>query len=150
MIGEFKFYHGVVLRTLICELRGARIVPFDFAGRLDSFKIGENCAIHIKHSTSRLPPWTFTVTSDNLKEIIEMRRRVPHVFFVLVCGEDGLVAISMAEFVTISESRPGGAVPLRVSRNRNEMYTVNGNTGALTRKKPRGLGEILTTCQATN
>lgn len=147
MIAEFEFYHGVVLRQLICEANGAVIVPFDFSGRTDSFRIGDDCAFHIKHSTARLPPWNFTVTSDNLREIIEIRRRVKHVFFVLVCGEDGVVTLPMSEFVQISETRPGGAVPLRVARNRNQMYSVNGNLGALAHKIARGVSEIVAVCQ---
>jgi len=148
MIQDYEFYHGVVLRQIICQNLGVLITQFDFAGRVDSFRLGSDCAIHIKHSTSRMSPWIFTVSTDNLKEIIELQKRVRYVFFVLVCGFDGIVTLPIAEFVQVSEARPGGAVPIRVSRGRKEMYSVSGNLGTLGAKKATGLGELFAALHA--
>jgi len=145
---EFEFYHGMVLRRLLVDSqRPLTIVPFDFSGRVDSFKINECVVVYMKHSTARLPPWPFTFNNDALREIIELRRRVEHVFIVLICGDEGMVALSLQDFISISETRPGGAVPIRVTRNRNEMFAVSGNLGELERRKSSGLGPVLKVLQ---
>lgn len=141
---EYEFYHGVVLHKLCSVMpNGVSFEAFDFSGRLDTFRIDGKVAIHIKHSTARITPWNFTFNSDALRELIEVRKRLQDVFVVLVCGDDGVVTLSLSDFVSVSEMRPGGAVPLRVSRDRNTMYRITGNLGELPRRKRSGLAEIV-------
>lgn len=145
---EYEFYHGMVIRRLVVESgRPVTVVPFDFSGRVDSFKIDDRVVLYLKHSTARLPPWPFTFNSDALRELIELRRRIEHVFIVLICGEEGIITLTLQDFISVSEMRPGGAVPLRVSRNRNEMFAVSGNGGQLERRKTSGLRPVLDALQ---
>jgi hypothetical protein len=100
-------------------------------------------AVHIKHSSKRLSPWSFSFSIEQLREFVTLRRQAESVWLVLVCGPDGIVTLSLEEFVSITGSRPGGVASVRVDRGRREMYRVNGNEGELPNAKPRGISSVV-------
>lgn len=143
MIAEFERYHGVVLRQLLVA-HGHRLSlgVANLSGRVDAFCI-EGAAFQIKHSAKRLSPWRFTYMAENLEELDKLRRLYEPVWAILVCGEDGVVGISLDELKSIVELDQGGAAWVRVSRDRNSMYRVGGSLGNLPRAKPQGLDPFL-------
>ena len=144
MISEFEYYHGVVLRSMIVTSpSGLSIEVNDESGRVNNYIINGRIGIHIKHSAKRLTPWQYSFSVAHLQEILELRRETESVWLVFVCGPDGVVAITLNEFSSITESRPGGVVPIRVDRGRNKMYRVMGNAGALPFTKARGVVPIV-------
>ena len=144
MISEFEYYHGVALRSIIATSPAAvSIATSDFAGRVNSYLINGRVGVHIKHSTKRLSPWQFSFTLPQLQELLDLKRTAKFVWLVLVCGPDGVVAVSLKDFASITEARAGGAVPLRIDRGRNRMYRVSGNAGALPFRKARGVVSIV-------
>jgi len=80
---------------------------------------------------------------ENLGELAELRRVFDPVWAILVCGEDGVVGLSLDELNSIVQVGEGGAAWVRVSRSRNSMYRVGGALGDLPRAKPRGVQPFL-------
>lgn len=150
MISEVDRYHGVALRLIIAGSDKPVVIgKCDSHGRLNSYSLDERIAIYLKHSTKRLAPWAFSFTVDHLKELVELRTRFDSVWIILVCGLDGVVGITLAEFASITASRPGGVASLRVDRAPRTMYRVFGNESPLQFAKSNGVGALLSELSAT-
>lgn len=140
MIGEFERYHGAAIRELIVGFDGdINITSADDAGRKNSFRINAAQGIHIKHSAKRLPPWQFTYLDENISEIERLAGSCDGVWLIHVCGQDGVVAFSLDEFWLINPRSTATTSFVRVDRDRNKMYRVNGGGGKLLRPIKRGL-----------
>lgn len=143
MIAELDRYHGIVLRQLLVEHGNLlRIGVANRSGRVDAFRL-DGAAFQIKHSSKRLSPWQFTYIQENLRELEELQQVFNPVWAILVCGQDGVVCLSLAELISIAQVGDGGAAWVRVSRSRNSMYHVSGGLGDLPRAKPRGVHPFL-------
>ena len=143
MIGEFERYHGAAIRDLVVGSGASlRIEASDDVGRVNSYLLNQKIGVHIKHSSSRLPPWQFTYGDDNLAEIERLRERSQSVWLIHVCGQDGFVALTYAEFRSVNSVDAEKTRFVRVDRDRNTMYRVNGTNGKLDRSKRRGLNAI--------
>ena len=140
MIGEFERYHGAAIRELIVGAkRSIKIETCDDVGRVNTYKIDDAMGIHIKHSSKRLPPWQFTYLDDTLVEIERLAKHCESVWLIHVCGQDGAVALSLNEFWSMNPRDIKTTSFVRVDRDRNTMYRVNGTGGKLSRSKRRGL-----------
>ncbi|MET3665528.1 hypothetical protein [Caulobacter sp. 1776] len=149
MIGEFERYHGAAIRELIVKAnRPLKIETCDDVGRVNSYRINDVLGIHIKHSSKRLPPWQFTYLDENLVEIERLATRCSGVWLIHVCGQDGAVALSLSEFWSVNPRDAETTSFVRVDRDRNTMYRVNGTGGKLSHPKPRGLHYILDALQS--
>ncbi|WP_297506477.1 hypothetical protein [uncultured Caulobacter sp.] len=149
MIGEFERYHGAALRELIVRAnKPIKIETCDDLGRVNSYRIDGILGVHIKHSSKRLPPWQFTYLDDNILEIERLSKRCGAVWLIHVCGQDGAVALSLDEFWSVNPRNAKTTSFIRVDRDRNTMYRVNGTGGKLSRPKPRGLHYIFDTKQS--
>lgn len=138
MITDLEKYQGVVIRQIVvASQKPLRIESADTNGRLDSFKI-EDVAFHVKFSSKRLSPWRFTFLLENLNELAELSRTSRAVWIFLVCGDDGVVGITLSEFNSIISPSEKGVAWLRVSRSRNSMYRIGGGLKDLPNAKPRG------------
>jgi hypothetical protein len=143
MIGEFERYHGAAIRDLVVGCGApVRIEASDDEGRVNTFILNRKIGVHIKHSASRLPPWQFTYADDNLAEIERLKKRSRSVWLIHVCGQDGFVALTYDEFRSINSVDAETTRFVRVDRDRNTMYRVNGTDGKLGRSKRRGLNAI--------
>jgi hypothetical protein len=144
MIGEFERYHGAAIRELIVSSGyPLKIEACDDIGRINMYRINDSIGIHIKHSSKRLPPWQFTYLKDNLAEIRQLIECCRNVWLVHVCGQDGIMAMSYEEFCLINPQDAESTSFIRVDRDRNTMYRVNGTGGKLARAKRRGLDYVL-------
>lgn len=143
MIAELERYHGAVLRQiLVAHGLPLSIGVIDAGGRVDAFKI-DRAAFIIKHSSKRLSPWQFTFTPENLSELLTLKRNFTSVWIFLVCGQDGVVGVSMDELgslIRLSEER---STWLRVRRSRKGMYRLTGPLGDLGHAKSRGVQTFL-------
>lgn len=144
MIPEYKLYHGVVLSELI-DIATEDIVIGELReeGRLSSYILNRRIGLHVKHSASRLPPWQFTITKSNVLELTELSGVYPYVFIALVCGPDGVAVLSTKEIVSIIDWEATDQGWIRVDRSRKQRYSISGNRGNLSRKKPKGVQEVI-------
>jgi hypothetical protein len=139
VIAELDRYHGIVLRQiLIAHGRPLRIGVLEESGRVDVFSV-EGAAFLVKHSSKRLSPWQFTYSSEGLIQLNDLRRTFASVWAFLVCGQDGVVGLSLDELNSIVRAADGRAAWVRVSRGRRSMYRVAGTQGELPRAKSRGV-----------
>jgi hypothetical protein len=98
--------------------------------------------IFIKHSAKRMTPWRFTFTIDQASDLLDLETRLTQSFTVFVCGDDGLVTLSMAtlhEIVSFQESEHAW---VRIDRKPRTQYSVSGNRADLTYKVPTGTSPI--------
>jgi hypothetical protein len=100
-------------------------------------------AVHIKHSTKRLPPWLFTFAGDEIRELVQLRTSADSLWLILVCGTDGVLSISDSEFSEAVGLSPDSTPFIRVDRDRRSMYRVFGNAGKLRVAKGNGVSPII-------
>jgi len=144
MIPEYERYHGIVLRSLIVESSvPITIQSADSFGWVNCFQLNDRVGLFVKHSSKRLAPWQFTFNSDALEEIASLERTSQSVWLTLVCGFDGIIGLSLDEFRTLTTAEGEPSAFVRVTRDRNTMYRVFGNSGKLASAKPRGLAAVL-------
>jgi|ERR1044072_1095978 hypothetical protein len=151
MISDFERYHGVALRDLIvCAARPIEISVHDDMGRVNSFLIDGRLVLHIKHSSNRAPPWSFTFTDENVAELERLAGPTRPLWLALVCGRDGVLALSFTEFREINPFWAKATSFVRVDRDKRTMYRVFGTNGRLPAAKPRGMLPLITGLKALN
>jgi hypothetical protein len=132
MIPEYKFFHGAVLADIVDRHR--RPVTFREVvdeGRLLNYVINDAVGLQIKYSTRRLRPWGFSFLDAHLKQLQELVDSYPTSFAVLLCNDDGFVAIDASQLLSAAGNRTGGQSWFRVDRRKREMYRVFGPCGEL-------------------
>ena len=140
MTAEYERFHGIVLRELIVRSPKPLLIEArGESGRVKSFCLDERVGVHIKHSAKRLAPWKFTFADDNLAEIDELTTACSSFWLILVCGLDGVLALSAEEFRALTAVKTDVTRYIRVDRDRNTMYRVYGNAGKLKNAKARGV-----------
>jgi hypothetical protein len=126
-ITKQEFYEGAALHKLA---RNGRITSLSYTAPL--FMINEGLLVCLKYSTRNRTPWGFTFTAD---EQMLLRGRAKHAQLVigLVCGSDGVVAVSYESFreIAIFQNR---AIHVSCYRNHGQHYGIFGPDGELDRK----------------
>jgi hypothetical protein len=134
MIREYEFYHGAVLKYL---LQGAQVVELrQFRGGHSygaAYVVNEKVGLYIKHSTSRLSPWSFTFLKEHQDDIKNLKECFEYVFICLVCHDDGIVCLEYTELKYVLDQKYATEW-VRVARRRREKYAVSGSDGRLKAK----------------
>ena len=139
MIREFEYYHGVALRDVIVCARPDDLTVrlSDSRGRLNSYVVNGTVGLHIKHRSSRVPPWQFGFAPDTIEELENLKLEAPVIWLALVCGEDGVVFLPEEDFLSVNARNASGAY-LRIDRDKRAMYRVSGSAGRLGKAVKRG------------
>ncbi|MDV6330021.1 hypothetical protein [Asticcacaulis sp. 201] len=145
MVPEYKFYHGAAL----CEI--IDICPFDIKigelkedGRLTSYVVDQKIGLQVKHSSARLPPWSFSFTSANWDELIILSKLYKkNVFLIFVCSDVGFVTIDIQCVLELLSNGQAEQAWIRISRKRGKWFEVSGNSGRQAIKRPTGVAPIL-------
>jgi hypothetical protein len=88
--------------------------------------------LYLKYSTKGRSPWPFTFTPDE-QALLRRRAAASCLAIGLVCGFDGVVALSYDAFVQVASTR-GSAIRISCYRQRGEHYELNGPDGTFDRK----------------
>jgi hypothetical protein len=120
----------------------------DSRGRLNSYILDNRVGMHIKHSSSRMPPWQFGFTNDGLREIENLKAEAGEVWLAFVCGEDGVVYLSEADFRRLNSTNDTAAY-VRIDRDKRAMYRVNGSSGRLGKAVRRGSALLVEALKGT-
>jgi hypothetical protein len=143
MSDEYEFYQGVVLRQLIVGSDiSLTLTPFLREGRVNAFVVNGRVGVFIKHSAKRMPPWRFTFNIDQASDLLNLETRLIHSFAVFVCGDDGLVTLSMASLHDIVSFQDSEHAWVRIERKPRSQYSVSGNRAELLYKVPTGTSAI--------
>jgi hypothetical protein len=137
MIADYNRYYGCVFTAMIDGGQSAlRIRRLD-VGVLGFYTIEENIGLYIKFSRNRKGPWTFNFQRDHQLQWNAMVSERPSCITALVCGSDGIVALSPAQLNEILSDPPGEQEAITVRRKLRHMYSLTGKNGKLERKVAR-------------
>jgi hypothetical protein len=125
-----EFYEGAALYQL---LRTNAVERVSYAHPF--FILNDKTAILLKYSTRKDSPWNFTFTELELSEF-EYENKPFNYFAGLICGSDGVVALSLTQLTQLAEP---GDKSFRVGcyRKHDHQYEVRGPLGALRGKISR-------------
>lgn len=99
-----------------------------------SYVINNNIWLFIKTATARNSPWSFTFMKEHQNEIKELKDNLENVFLILVCNEDGIVALNFDELKKLLDYDHLDIEWIRVKRKKWEKYTVYWHDWELKRK----------------
>lgn len=125
-IKKQEFYEGAALRALVCEGSLSTI-----SYQPPYFILNDSTPIYIKYSTRVRSPWAFTFTAQ---EHARMHKCSEGVVIALVCGSDGIAAITVVEYRSAASSRRSSAIHVSCYRRHGEYYDISGPDGSLDRK----------------
>lgn len=125
MIRDFEFYHGAALARLVRSGRRVTIVLLKENSKA-SYVVNDHCGLYLKHSSSRMNPWSFTFHRDHQHEIDAMHHLIGYVVVGLICNDDGVVGLNYTEFRTVLDTNHEVVGGISVSRKPRGMYTVRG------------------------
>ena len=128
-IKKQEFYEGAALHLLA---RSGGITSIRYESPF--FLLNDRLLVLLKYSTKGRSPWGFTFTRD---EQVSLKKRASKLRVVigLVCGADGVVALTYETFLSVAAPRES-AVHIACYRQYNEHYEVNGPDGTVGRKVP--------------
>ncbi len=126
-ITKQEFYEGAALHKLA---RSGMVTSLGYDAPL--FTINGSLQVCLKYSTKNRTPWGFTFTPDE-QVILGSRAKRDPLVIGLVCGSDGVVAISYQSFCQIAplEKR---AIHVSCYRKHGQHYGVYGPNGELNKK----------------
>ncbi len=129
-IKKQEFYEGAALYQLVQTNNVERISyahPF--------FIINDKFAVLLKYSTSKDSPWSFVFTALEMHELNSPAKEFTY-HMGLVCGSDGIVALSALQFSDIAEFGED-AVRIGCHRKFDKQYRIVGPKGDLKKKISR-------------
>lgn len=96
--------------------------------------IAGSVGLHTKHSTLRTSPWGFTYTAEHKNEIAVFESEVDHVFAVLVCGQNGIVALDQDDLRKLINLESKAQEWVRAIRPSGKRFRIRGSQNDLDRK----------------
>jgi hypothetical protein len=126
-IKKQEFYEGAALHQLV---RGGRITSLKYEPPL--FTVNNKLLVCLKYSTKGRSPWGFTFTPDE-QQLLRTRAKSSDLIIGLICGADGIAAISYEEYRVIAAVKKS-AIHISCYRKHGKHYGVFGPDGELDRK----------------
>ena len=131
MISDTTRYHGIVFSEIARKERNVLIDQFD--SKSSSSYIINGVGLFIKYSTKRMSPWHFTFIKDHQHEIEKIKSRHNHIVIALVCGNDGIAALSYDELKQVLDHNIEDVERITVRRPPRGKYRVSGTDGEMDR-----------------
>lgn len=136
LIDKADFYHGAALAAALDDSRCV-----DIAGCPPGYLVNDAVLALIKYRTNGRSPWQFTFSAEDLARLQHCPDGVDRVVLALVCGGDGICAVSAETACSLLD---GAAAWIAVRRKFRGWYGVSGPAGRLEKKVPlRRWPEIL-------
>lgn len=132
MIPEYHLYHGAVLASLLSGTGQSVTVRSPESQRPAEYILDDRIGLYVKHATQRLRPWHFGFTSENIDTIRAMNMHLPDSFLILVCKQDGALAVNLD--LVLENISSVGKLWIRVDRSKRKHYSVHGPLGEFPRK----------------
>lgn len=123
MLEKQEFYWGAAIIRLLDDPRCASLSKDECGYLVNSMQL-----IVLKYSTKSRTPWRFTFGGDEIIRLADASDRYKSVVIGLICGGDGVCAITWKQAVTLLGGEPGW---ISARRNFHERYGVAGPKGEL-------------------
>jgi hypothetical protein len=95
------------------------------------YRVNGNRILAIKYSTKAHSPWGFTFSNDDIQRFNAARSEFGECLLALVCGGDGVCALSWTVAAALLANKPGC---IAAKRGFAGCYGVNGPSGQLKSK----------------
>jgi hypothetical protein len=123
MIEKTEFYHGAALVRLIEDPRCETI------GKCGcGYRINQKQIVAMKYSTKAHSPWGFTFSQDDIDRLQAAESEFNGCLIALVCGGDGICALTWATARDLLVQMPGA---ISAKRSFAGCYAVSGPAGKL-------------------
>jgi hypothetical protein len=123
MIEKLEFYHGAALVRVIEDPRCKTI-----AKHACGYRVNDTRILAIKYSTKANSPWGFTFSQEDISRFSAANDEFGDCSLALVCGGDGVCALSWATVAELLAHAPGR---IAAKRGFAGCYAVNGSAGSL-------------------
>jgi hypothetical protein len=126
MIEKTEFYHGAALVRLIEDPRCEAIRKHGCG-----YRVNQQRFVAIKYSTKARSPWGFSFSQEDIVRFEAAMKEFGICLIALVCGGDGVCAISWSTVSNLLGGTPGWISAKRVH---GSCYGVSGPAGTLNGK----------------
>jgi len=126
MIAKREFYHGVAFVRLLEDKRCQTVRKDEFG-----YVVNDDVFIFLKYSTKARSPWRFTFVPEEVEQLNFRAGSFREIFIVMICGGDGICAVSWCNACILLGSKAGW---IAVKRKFDEEYAVAGPMDELRRK----------------
>jgi hypothetical protein len=127
MIEKQEFMHGAALVRLLEDARCRNVRRVDLG-----YEVNGQALVFLKYSTKSHSPWRFGFSAEERRKLAASGETFL-VAIALICGGDGICAVTLAEAESIMGADAGW---IAVRRRFHELYGVSGQAGTLPRKVP--------------
>lgn len=129
MTSETIKYHGIVFSRIVRGVSSTTIRQYP--SKSSSSYVVAGTGVFIKYSTKRLSPWQFSFTRQHQQEVKDMYDDLKRVVIVLVCGDDGIVALNYLQTKQLLDTNFEDCERISVRRPPRGKYRVSGTDGSL-------------------
>jgi hypothetical protein len=134
MLPDYGRYYGCALTHIIDQHGKAIAIEKLPTGVHGFYLLNGKAPLYIKFSRSRKGPWSFNFHRDHQIQYRQLVEAYGDCITALVCGKDGIVALSDAQIRQILDDDLDEQENVSVRRKLNHMYSVNGSNGELSQK----------------
>lgn len=130
MTAQSLTYYGMVFAQLADSHQSVIIRKLrDYPS--GTFLINDRAGLLIKYATRRKGPWGFTFAAEHKRAIEGLSYAYEGLVIALVCGRDGIAAISYNDISTILTLADDKAQAVSVRRRLRRMYSISGPVAEL-------------------
>lgn len=127
-IKKQEFYEGAALHILASNGR------INIKHEPPFYIFDDTILIFLKYSTRKRSPWGFTFKPHE-QDILSEKAAIGDLVIGLICGADGIAAISYSDYNSIATPRET-ALHIACYRQHGHHYKVSGPDGVLRNKVP--------------
>ncbi|MEK7089163.1 MAG: hypothetical protein AAB913_03475 [Patescibacteria group bacterium] len=131
MIDKLHYYHGAAIVSLLEEDGNVSVKKKGLLG----YVINNEVFVFLKYTTKARSPWKFSFDQEDVDRCLNMKSEYGTIVLGLICGGDGVCALTWDETQSLLDIRPGW---ISAQRKHNESYKVIGSVSKLRRKIPVG------------
>jgi hypothetical protein len=126
MLEKQEFYWGAAIARLLDDAKCTNLCKVE-----QGYLVNSALFFLLKYTTKSRSPWRFTFGEDEIARLANVSSRYKRVVTGLICGGDGVCAISWDQLEKLLGGRPGW---ISARRKFHERYGVAGPAGELDRK----------------
>ncbi len=129
MIDKLHYYHGAAIVSLLQENEDISVKKKGLWG----YVINDQVFVFLKYTTKARTPWRFSFDQEDVDRCLRMLSEYNSLVLGLICGGDGVCALTWKEAQFLLNDKPGW---ISVKRKHNESYGVAGSISKLKGKIP--------------